>query len=473
MSGSGRVGKPLRAFRTVAPAVGAALLMSYGMAGAADVDGFMRESPPATEAGACPTTLDTSAPLSLARAVDLALCKNPRVRLAWATIRERAAAVGAARASYWPDLSVSASELNERTNYPGSPVPATNTTGKTLYGSLDWRLFDFGGRSSRYRAAKSLLQAAAATRDATIQQVLGAVVQAYFDAVTAKATLTDRLESESIAQQTLASARRRETQGMASGNDPLQAAAALERAILERNRAAADEDKAVALLAYVLGTPAGSSIALPADLDARASAASGKDLAAWLRDTERHHPAIVAARAAVQAAQDEVVSARSADRPTIDLTANYYQNGFPNQGLTTTNLRAATVGITVTVPLFDGFLTHYNVEQAQAAVKVSEAQLRETRQATLMAVVEAYADAQSAVRNVRVSEDLLNAAQAALESSQRRYGQGVADIVELLNAQAALADARSERTRSLADWRSARLRLLAAAGVLNGADVRD
>lgn len=473
MSARGRVREPLRPFQALAPVVGAALLMSHGTASAAAIGDSMRESPPATDAGACPTTLDSSVPLSLARAVDLALCNNARVRMAWATIRERAAAVGAARASYWPDLSVSASELNERTGYPGSTVPATNTTGKTVYGSLEWRLFDFGGRSSRYRAAKSLLEAAGATRDATIQQVLGAVVQAYFDAITAKATLDDRLESESIAQQTLASARRREAQGIASRNDPLQAAAALERAILERNRATADGQKALAVLAYVLGTPAGRSISLPADVDARAAAASSKDLAAWLRDTERHHPAIVAARAAVQAAQDEVVSARSADRPTIDLTANYYQNGFPNQGLTTTNLRAATVGITVTVPLFDGFLTHYNVEQATAAVKVSEVQLRETRQATMMAVVQAYADAQSAVRNVQVSDDLLKAAQAALESSQRRYGQGVADIVELLNAQAALADARSERTRSLADWRSARLRLLAAAGVLDGADLRD
>jgi outer membrane protein len=133
----------------------------------------------------------------------------------------------------------------------------------------------------------------------------------------------------------------------------------------------------------------------------------------------------------------------------------------------------ATVGLTVTVPLFDGFLTHYNVEQAQAEVRVREGQLRATRQATLLAVVQAFADAQSALRNLDVSEDLLGAARAAFGSSRRRYSQGVADIVELLNAQAALADARTERTRSLAAWRSARLRLLASAGVLDRADISD
>lgn len=469
MSGRGRCDELRGVPWVVLQVIGVALVLACGTGRGADLND--QGSPRDVEVGACPTAIESGSVLSLAFAVDLALCNNAEVRIAWAGIRERAAAVGVARASYWPDLSVSASELNERAGYPGSAVPATNTTGKTVYGSLEWRLFDFGGRAARYHTAQALLEAATATRDATIQQVLGAVIQAYFDAVTAKATLSDRIESESIAQQTLDAARRREAHGLAAENDSLQATAALERAMLEHNRATADEQKALAVLVYVLGIPAGSTIIMPASLDAQVTIGQ-KGLAEWLKETERHHPAIVAARAAVQAAQDEVLSARSGNKPTIDFTANYYQNGFPNEGLASTNLRAATVGITVTVPLFDGLLTHYNIEQAQAAVKESEAQLRQTRQATLMAVVEAYADAQSAIRNMQVSENLLSAAQAALESSQRRYVHGVADIVELLNAQAALADARSERTRSLAEWYSARLRLLVTAGVLDRMGLR-
>lgn len=424
------------------------------------------------ESEACLTTLDVRHSLSLAQAVDLALCNNADIRAAWANIRVRAAAVGGARSAYWPSLSVSASELNERAGYPATAVRASNTTGKTIYGSFDWRLFDFGGRSAKYQAAASLLEAAIASRDATIQQVLGAVVQGYFEAVTAKAVLADRVESESIAADTLSSAQRRQTGGAAAQNDTLQARAALERATLDRNRADAEERKAFAVLAYDIGIPTGQVVRLADELNAR-SMSEQKDLAEWMKEAERQHPAIVAARAAVQAARDEVVSARSEGRPSIDLTANYYQNGFPNQGLTSTNVHAATVGLTVTVPLFDGFLTHYNVEEAQAVVKVKEGQLQATRQAALLAVVRTYADAQSALRNLDVSEDLLSAAQAAFESSQRRYSEGAADIVELLNAQTALADARTERTRSLAEWRSARLRLLASAGVLDRAEIKD
>ncbi|MNF13342.1 hypothetical protein D3C80_2151500 [compost metagenome] len=49
---------------------------------------------------------------------------------------------------------------------------------------------------------------------------------------------------------------------------------------------------------------------------------------------------------------------------------------------------------------------------------------------------------------------------------QRKFGRGAADILEMLNTQSALLEAQQERIRCQAEWRSARLRLLASAGVL-------
>jgi len=420
----------------------------------------------------CPVGSGPGTALSLANAVDLALCNNPQIRAAWANIRVRAAAVGVARAADWPTLSVSVSELNDRTAYSGAQSPATDTTGTMVVGEFDWRLFDFGGRSAMRHAAQALLEAAVASRDATIQKILGAVVQAYFGAVTAKAAADDRTQDESIARETLASAKRREAKGGGSHNDTLQATTALARASLDKNRAKGTYQKALAVLLYSMGVPAGRLINLAGDVDLR-TGTEENDLSGWLKDTEQRHPAIVAARAAVAAAEDQVVAARSAGRPTIDLTANYYQNGFPYQGLTSTNTRVATVGVTVTVPLFDGFATHYSVEAAQATVRVREAELEDTRETTLMEVVQAYADAHSSLLNLTASGDLLTAAQAAFESSERRYAEGAADILEILSAQSGLADARSERTRCLAEWRSARLNLLASAGILNASDLKD
>ena len=113
----------------------------------------------------------------------------------------------------------------------------------------------------------------------------------------------------------------------------------------------------------------------------------------------------------------------------------------------------------------------HSVQSAQETVKSKEAELQDTVQQTLMQVVQAYAGAQSSLRNLGASEDLVNSAKAALESSQRRYDNGATDILELLTTQAALADAKSERVRCLSEWRAARLTLLTSSGVLNRASV--
>ncbi|WP_162086228.1 TolC family protein [Sulfuriferula nivalis] len=58
------------------------------------------------------------------------------------------------------------------------------------------------------------------------------------------------------------------------------------------------------------------------------------------------------------------------------------------------------------------------------------------------------------------------AAQESLNSSKRKYEKGAADILEILNTQTALSDAQQEQIRCMAEWRSARLRLLASTGLM-------
>ncbi|MGD0505679.1 MAG: TolC family protein [Steroidobacteraceae bacterium] len=404
--------------------------------------------------------------LSLARAVDLALCSNADIQSAAATVRVRAAQLGEAHAEYWPTLTATATELRENTRYPGAPIPSSTDTAVTAYGALSWRLFDFGGRHADSRSASMLLEVALGTQDATIQKVLGAVVEAYFDAVTAKALMNSKAEDEALARETLASAERRLRQGDGAQSDALQAKTASVRATLDSNRAQGSYETSLAVLAYSVGLRTGTPYTVPDEAD-RSPGADDKSLQAWLDDARQRHPAIAAARADVEAAEAQVVSARSSGRPTVDFQANYYANGFPEQGIATTRQRSTTVGIAITIPLFDGFLSRYKVHEAEATVKVKEAALIDVERVTLTDIVKAYSDATTAVANLRESQSLLEAAKASQASSKRRYESGATDILELLNTQTALADARQERVRCLADWRSARLRLLATSGILS------
>jgi outer membrane protein len=134
--------------------------------------------------------------------------------------------------------------------------------------------------------------------------------------------------------------------------------------------------------------------------------------------------------------------------------------------------RSTTIGIAITIPVFDGFLNRYKIHEARATMEFKEAILTDTERTTLAEIVKAYSDATSALSSLRESQSLLDAAAAAQLSSARRYSTGATDILELLSSQRALADARQERVRSLADWRSAQLRLLATSAMLTVAAVR-
>lgn len=413
----------------------------------------------------CQPQVDLTQSLTLTEAIDVGLCNNPQIKAAWAAIKIQAAAVGEARAAYLPNASVAISKLHTRTQYPGSANANTYADGHSVNAGVSWRLFDFGTRSANRDAANWALDAALANHDAALQKVMSGVVGAYFDAQTVAAALTARQESTALALQTYEATLRRQRRGAAAQSDVLQAVTALAKARLAEQRAKADERSARAALLYALGIAPSTTLKL-AELKPAVDQQTVQELAQWLNDAAAQHPAIVAARAQWEAAQAKVEAARAEGLPTVDATGNFYQNGYPNQGLQPLRSNVTTVGITLTIPLFEGFARTYKVRGAQAQAEQSEAQRQDTEHQVLTDVIKAHATAVSAAGSLQASNDLLRAAQASLASSQRRYEKGAADILELLTVQSALADAQQERVRSVADWESARLRLVAAAGLL-------
>jgi outer membrane protein len=439
------------------------------------VDDPLLTRPPVLDAGpvlpgdaspvVCPPGTDFSQPLSLPTAVDLGLCHNPQLSEAWSVIRQRAAAVGEARAAYLPTLTGSVSQLQNRTVYPGVPAAGSANSGHTTYAAFNWRLFDFGERSANRHAADDLLTAALSSYNAQMQTQLAQIVSAWFDLQTALAARDAGSLDRKFAEMTLATAQRREREGAAGRNDTLQAATALAKAQLAESRATGEVSRAQAALAYEMGVPPGTTFVLPPD-STPPTGETLQELSYWMEFAKWHHPAISAAHSEWNAAADKIKSARSQGLPTIDFGVNWYQNGYPNQGLQTVRSNTTTIGLTLTIPLFEGFARTYRIREAQAEADQSDAKIQETEQQVLREVVKAHADAQSSLANLDSSADLVRSAEAALSSSRNRYAHGVADMVELLNAQSALADVHQERIRCIAEWRSARLRLLADTGLL-------
>jgi outer membrane protein len=407
-----------------------------------------------------------TAALTLDTAVDMALCHHPHVKAAWAAIKVQAGALGEAKSAYLPKIQASISQLHNSTRFLDGNTPDVNNQGRTQYANLTWRLFDFGARSANLDSANQLLAAALASRDAVLQKVLTTVIGAYFDAMTAQATLKARTQAVAIATDTWQSTQRREANGVAAVNDSLQASTALAKAQLALSRAQGEAHKSRSVLSYAMGVSTDTSLQLPNE-HAPIQESFVQDLTHWLYEAQAKHPAMMSVRAQWAASQAKVRSLQAEGWPTVDYTQNHYQNGYPNQGLSSTHTTVHSVGLTLNVPVFDGFALAHKVKGAQAQSEQLQAQSQDTELLVLMEVVKAHADAVSSLKNLQSSQRLLSAAQVAVQSSQKRYDKGAADVLELLSTQSAWVDAQQERVRCLSEWHSARLRLLSSAGVLN------
>jgi outer membrane protein len=423
-----------------------------------------------TEAHVCAMDApDLSQALALQDAVDIALCMHPQLHSTTASIEKSAAQVGEARAAYLPSLQMGRSETTEATHHP--QLTGTRRNSERMrdsdFANLTWRLLDFGARDAQRRAANASLDSALASRDAVVQQLLAKVIAAYFEAQVAGAALHARQEYEGLARLTLQISQQRETLGAASHTDTLQALILLLRAELDSHRALRAQQRALSALAMAMGVPNatlpehGLRIIrklpqAPMDWD--------KGLAEWLAATQVQHPTLVAARFQLEQVREQLLATRAEGLPSVDFSYGLYMNGRPNQGLSNQPSEQTVSSVTLKVPLFDGFLRTYKVRGAEAQLALKEAEVVELENRVLSEVREAHADAQSAVHSLLASQKLLDAALEALQLMQNQYDRGVVDLLAVLGVQRSLSEAQQERIRSLSDWHSARLRLLAQVG---------
>ena len=254
--------------------------------------------------------------------------------------------------------------------------------------------------------------------------------------------------------------------------DTLQATSVLAKVLLEKERTLGNYRKAMSILTYNLGLSLAYSdnIEDSVGLDEvvvpsiEKSVSLRKNLADWLDVAESHHPSLVMARAKLVAAQEKVKLTVAEGLPSLDLSANYYQNGRPNQGFSPTASRERIMQLSITIPLFEGFSRKYKIQGVNAQVSQREAELRDAELQVSMEVIKAYSDTISALNNLAAAQTLLQSTQNSLLSVQRKYERCANDIQQLLNVQNMLAEAELERIRCDAEWKSARLRLIASAG---------
>lgn len=401
--------------------------------------------------------------LTAADFVTLALERNPRTTASWAAARAAAATYGAARGDYAPTI---AGDLGLNRVQTAATQGRQSVT-QTLYGpsvSLNWLLFDIGGRSGAIGAARANLLDADWTHNAVLADVARQTEQAYFDLVGARALVQANRLSHEQAVANLSAAEERRRVGVATISDVLQSRTAAAQALLALQAA----EGAFAAARGTLATLAGLAPTTAFDVDSAAVDAPvgeiGDVVDSLIAGALRERPDLAAARAEVEASRQAIGVARAQMLPSLVGTgtaARSYVSG------TSGSRNSYNVGIGLSIPLFNGLSWQYAAEAARFRYDAATAGAKSLEQQAALQVYVAYQQLRTATVQVRAADELLGTATQAAEAARARYREGVGTVLELLSAESALADARAQRIRARVDWRTSLVQLAHDAGRLD------
>jgi outer membrane protein len=274
-------------------------------------------------------------------------------------------------------------------------------------------------------------------------------------------------------------AQARVDKGIAPVTDALQAQTQHEQALIALTKAESDAQTALGSLASDMALDPSVPLDVPAikevDLPGQTFAASIEEMIDQVKQT---HPSVRAAQAQYEAAVAKITQTSAQGAPSISLIAKYNRNTQPqSMGLGQPSYPStghdAYIGVQVSIPLFEGFSRHYQIDQARAQAERQQDVLDDARQRVALDVWTSYQTLTGATRNVQNNANLLAIAGEAWEAARRRYDAGVGNILELMNTQTALANAKQQRLRTVADWDYARVDLASKLGALGEKDLWD
>jgi len=413
----------------------------------------------ATDSLADVAWLDILHDSTLTRLVETALRQNRDLALAEARIREYRALAGVARGPLFPNVALNGSASTNQVAF-GPPPPIAYKAWRAT-ADASWEL-DFWGRIRRgVQAAGADLAAQQAAEQAAALSLVSDVASGYLQ-------LLELDQERAIAERTLASrratldlAQQRYARGVISELDVRQfeaqvAVPAVRLAQVEQLRAVQEH-----ALNVLLGE-APSTIQRATSLAGAARAVIAPDsLPATLL---ARRPDVRQAERDYAAATARIGVAVAARLPTIMITGSYGSQASDAGSLFTSQTNVYQLQAGVSVPLFTGGRLVNAARAARARAEQAGARYEQTALTALREAGDALAGVRATRDQVAAQETQARALRRALELADMRYQTGVANYLEVLDAQRSLFDAELALSQAQLSQLTSAVRLYKALG---------
>ena len=416
--------------------------------------------------------------LTLSEAIAHALEHKAEAEKARLDIRKGDAQIAEVRANALPNLSfnsnTSYNPLLQETVLPGEMFGAPGQQVKVAFGQkwtssnmvqLTQVLFNqsvFTG----LKAARSTKEFYILNAALTEEQIIERVANAYFQVYQAEEMLNNAKSNLDITTQTIQIIQGLYDAGLARKID-------LDRTVVARNNVNSGVlqlentlDLAENTLKFMIGMPMNQEIELP---EQTFDPAILPDRTANFED--RTELKLMDKQLELLQWQKKATIAEY--YPTAALSANYgflgqgekmpWWNGSSN-GVFWSDL--ASIGLNISIPIFNGFATKSRVELNQIEIEKAEADLRETYLGLDLSHKNALVQLENNMTMITTQEGNMKLADEVLANTRCNYQHGLATLNDILDAERDLTEAKNNLTKAQLDYKLAEINLLKSQGKL-------
>jgi outer membrane protein TolC len=292
-----------------------------------------------------------------------------------------------------------------------------------------------------YRRARAIEALANAKAEIATRGLVVTVVQSFYGAIAAKRKITNAQQAADEAQHFLKISEQLEHGGEVAHSDVVKAQLEANDRNRDLQESALAEEKAWLALAVLIFPNFTRDYQVVDDLSVAPSMpvlSEAQDLAA------RNNPELKAAVAAMRASEQEVTSAIGEHLPSLSI--NYFYGIDATQYATKTdgiNNLGYQVSATLNLPIWNWGATQSRVKQAQLRRDQSKLELSATQRQAIADLQTLYSEAQLARNQLNLLHQSVDLAQESLRLTAIRYQGGEATILEAVDAQNVLTQARN------------------------------
>jgi outer membrane protein len=289
-------------------------------------------------------------------------------------------------------------------------------------------LFDFGRRRGFVSEREFQARAAAAAERLTALEIIYEVSQRYFGLLQAKQLIRVYEKALEQRQYHLHEATVKAHAGLRPQLDIYVTQAEVERAQLHLVDAHNDYADAKVALDNALGLSDNAPAYEPADVLTYFPITA--EYRSLLETAFNQRPDLRALDDQAKAMGARIVQFNSDYYPTVNAIGGYSALGTGAPLANNFN-----VGVLITWPIFNSFLTRDQVAEAKYRRDAIQHGIEDLRQKVIMQVHTAFLNWRASLQRIERAQKALDASRAELELAGRRYSTGLANIVELEDAQ--------------------------------------